>query len=266
MSSTPSRSVSKSGMFQPMPDLTEEQYGALREDIEAHGVIVPVVVDQHGRTLDGHNRQRIATELGIECPTEVLHVADDDAAMDLALTLNCARRHLTREQTREVIRAEIERRPQDSDRAIARRVGCSPSTVGAVRKPDDVSKLDTSVMSREEAERRTVEIREHLAAAREHLFALVVTGLCNAIPATELVRALLESQRRMEAANRGREAGAEISETFRRGVYEPVIDSTLLPETAEEFRPHWDHETFLPMTEEDRRALLEGIANVGGDR
>ncbi len=119
--------------FQPMPELAPEEYEALKADITANGIIVPVVVDQHGRVLDGHNRKAIAVELGIECPVAVREVTDDDDAIDLAVTLNCARRHLSREQVREVIANEIERRPDDSDRAIARRVGCSPSTVAMVR-------------------------------------------------------------------------------------------------------------------------------------
>ncbi len=129
--------------FQPMPELSAEQYDALKVDIVARGIVVPIVVDQHGRILDGHNRVRISEELAIECPREIHHVADDDEAADLAVTLNCARRHLSREQTRQVIAGEIARRPGDSDRAIARRVGCSPSTVGAVRNPAEPSKLDT---------------------------------------------------------------------------------------------------------------------------
>lgn len=124
----------EASVLQPMPDLTPEQYDALRVDIAAHGILVPVVVDQHGRVLDGHNRRRIADELGVECPTVVQQVADDSEALDLAVALNCARRHLTREQVREVIAAEIARRPDDSDRAIARRVGCDHKTVAAVRR------------------------------------------------------------------------------------------------------------------------------------
>lgn len=142
--------------FQPMPELTADQRGALEADIRAHGVLVPIVVDQHGRILDGHNRHEIAGQLGIECPREVREVADDDEAHDLAVTLNCARRHLTREQQREVIAAEATRRPEDSDRAIARRVGCSPSTVAAVRRPK-VSKLDTP----EDDPRRAEWLAEH---------------------------------------------------------------------------------------------------------
>jgi hypothetical protein len=128
--------------FQPMPPLTDEEYDALRSDIAEHGVRVPVVRDQHGRLLDGNNRARIAADLGIGCPSVVVQVKDDDEAETIAVTLNCARRHLNREQRRAVIRREIDRHPGESDRAIARRVGCSPSTVSAVRA-GKVSNLDT---------------------------------------------------------------------------------------------------------------------------
>jgi hypothetical protein len=128
--------------LQPLPELTPDEYTALRDDVAAHGVLVPIVVDQHGRLLDGHHRRRIADELGVDCPTEIRHVADDDEAHEIALTLNLTRRHLTRKQRRDLIRAEIERRPGDSDRAIARRCGASPSTVGAVRR-GQVSNLDS---------------------------------------------------------------------------------------------------------------------------
>lgn len=120
-------------VFQPMPPLTGDQLVALREDIAEHGVLVPVTVDQHGRIIDGHNRSMIADELGITYPTITVQVADDDAAMDLAVTLNGARRHLNQEQKRALIEHELIRRPGDSDRAISRRVGCSPTTVGTVR-------------------------------------------------------------------------------------------------------------------------------------
>lgn len=147
-----------SSTIQPMPDLTVEQLDALRADIAAHGVLVPVVVDQHGRILDGNNRAAIATELGLDYPTTVVDVADDDEAEDVAVTLNCARRHLTQEQKRDLITRELRRRWSDSDRAVARRVGCSPTTVGTVR---------ASLVA--EAEKRTEEIRTYIAQAREGL-------------------------------------------------------------------------------------------------
>jgi transposase-like protein len=62
----------------------------------------------------------------------------------LVLSLNVRRRHLTTEQKRAFIAASLKQAPEKSDRAIARDVGASPSTVGAVREElEDVSKLDT---------------------------------------------------------------------------------------------------------------------------
>lgn len=129
-------------IIQPMPPLSAEEFDALRSDIATNGVVlVPVIKDQHGRIIDGNHRAAIATELGIDYPVRVVEVTDDADAWDRAVALNCARRHLTREQTRTIIATEIRRRPEDSDRAIARRVGCSPTSVGAVRAK--VSKLDS---------------------------------------------------------------------------------------------------------------------------
>lgn len=121
-------------IYQVMPPLSAEEYAALKADIAEHGILVSVVRDQHGHLLDGHHRVQIAEELGIDCPSEVRHVADHDQARDIALTLNLARRHLNREQKRALIAGEIQARPDDSDRAIGRRFGCSPSTVGTVRR------------------------------------------------------------------------------------------------------------------------------------
>ena len=146
--------MSENIVFQPMPDLTPDQYEALRSDIGANGVLVPVAVDQHGRIIDGHNRWAIAADLGIDCPTVVLEVPDDDAAMSLAVTLNGARRHLTQDQKRVLIGNELARCPGDSDRAIARRIGCSPTTVGTIRSE-----------RRREAEERTAKARQMLSDA-----------------------------------------------------------------------------------------------------
>ncbi len=143
--------------FQVMPALSEEEYAALRDDIERHGVMVPIVVDQHGRILDGHHRDQIATELGIDAPREVRQVVDDGEAYELALTLNMARRHLDREQKRALIRVEIERTPDASDREIARRTASAPTTVGAVRRR--VSNLDTPLSDEEREELADAEAR-----------------------------------------------------------------------------------------------------------
>jgi len=246
--------------IQPMPPLSPEQYDALKADIMKNGIRVPVVVDQYGRVIDGHNRRRIATELSIHVPVEIITIGSDEEAHELALTLNCARRHLTREQVRQVVSAEIERRPGDSDRAIGRRVGCSPSTVGSVRN-GQVSKLDTPAMSRDEAEQLTAKIKDSLTAAMIALDSLIYEALSNAIPALEILAALTRRRRDFERncqPGHDAEAGLAVAEA----VFNPRFDYLLDPGTVDEWRPQWDHPTFLPYTEDEMTALLNAIGGV----
>jgi len=51
--------------YQLLPELPPEQFEALKADIAERGVVVPMVVDEFGAILDGHNRARACRELGI---------------------------------------------------------------------------------------------------------------------------------------------------------------------------------------------------------
>ncbi len=244
-----------------MPELSPDQLAALKFDIRKNGILVPIVVDQQGRVIDGHNRRRIAGALGIPCPNETHDVADDEEAQELAVTLNCARRHPTREQIRQVVSGEIERRPGDSDRAIGRRVGCSPSTVGSVRNGGHVSNLDTPAMSRDDAEQLTAKIKDSLTAAVTALDSLIYEALSNAIPALEILAALTRRRRDFERncqPGHNAEAGLAIAEV----VFNPRFDYLLDPGTVDEWRPQWDHPTFLPLDTSERGMLLDAIAGI----
>jgi hypothetical protein len=120
--------------YQLMPQLTAEEYAALRDDITENGVLVPVVKDQYGNILDGHHRVQVAEDLGITYRVDVAEVRDEEHARSLARRYNLARRHLSREQKRQLIAAEITANPDDSDRAIGRRLCCDHKTVGSVRR------------------------------------------------------------------------------------------------------------------------------------
>ena len=244
------------GGLQPMPELHAEQYDSLRQDIVLHGVLVPVVQDQHGRVVDGHNRTAIAAELGIDCPVETMTVTEDEAA-DLAVTLNCARRHLSREQTRQIVGGEIARRPGDSDRAIARRVGCHHSTVSSVRR-GSVANLATDandvVLDAGEAEKLTDEILESLRPVFTHVVNEIYCARSNKISAAEIAGALTIAMHRTEAAT------PEYMASFVRGcIYNPLINYVLTDVSDDPYRQQWDHETFLPLTDEDRQWQLDCI-------
>lgn len=113
--------------LQLFPPLDSTVEAALRASIERHGVLVPVVRDQHGRVLDGHHRSRLAADLGVACPAQQVYVDDDDHAAEIAVTLNLARRHLDAEQRRMVV-ADL-RVQGHSQRAIAQAVGVSQKQV-----------------------------------------------------------------------------------------------------------------------------------------
>lgn len=82
-------------LFDALPSHIED---ALRASISRFGVLVPVVKDQTGRIIDGHHRSRIADQLGVKYRIDVMQVADDDEAREIARTLNSDRRHLDEEQ------------------------------------------------------------------------------------------------------------------------------------------------------------------------
>lgn len=114
--------------YQVMPPLTDEEYEALKADIAERGVQVPVEYDEEGNILDGYHRVRACLELGItDWPKIVRRGLTEKQKVEHALVLNLHRRHLTREQRREVV-ARL-RMQGWSLRRIADRLGVSDGTV-----------------------------------------------------------------------------------------------------------------------------------------
>jgi ParB-like chromosome segregation protein Spo0J len=111
-----------------LPGLTDEEYAALKDDIAAHGILVPVIVDADGLVLDGVHRVRIAAELGIEPPLSQMGHMDDERKMHLAVGLNMRRRQLDAARRRELVRA-LATEQALSVRKIASITGWSKSTV-----------------------------------------------------------------------------------------------------------------------------------------
>lgn len=113
-------------LYQPLPPLTEEEYGALLEDIRLHGVRVPIVQDEEGNVIDGHHRLKAVHALraegyAVELPkAEVLAGLSEPEKVLTAVDLNLHRRHLTDAQKvligkrieEYVARANAERRAQ----------------------------------------------------------------------------------------------------------------------------------------------------------
>jgi ParB-like chromosome segregation protein Spo0J len=51
-----------------MPELSPEEYAALKAAIAANSMRVPIEVDEEGNIIDGIHRKQICDELAIECP------------------------------------------------------------------------------------------------------------------------------------------------------------------------------------------------------
>ena len=114
--------------YQVMPPPTDEEYEALKADIAERGVQVPVEYDEDGNILDGSHRVRACQELGItDWPKVVRRGLTEEQKFEHALALNLHRRHLTREQRRELV---VRLRQQGwSLRRIAERLGVHHDTV-----------------------------------------------------------------------------------------------------------------------------------------
>ncbi|HLW45140.1 MAG TPA: DNA methyltransferase [Acidimicrobiales bacterium] len=121
--------------WQLLPALDADEYGALKSDIAAHGIRVPVVVTaETGEVVDGHHRLRAWRELRAEgvrvpdYPRDVRRFSHDDERVTFVLAANLFRRHLIRAQRRELV-ASL-RAQGWSLRRIADAVGVPKSTPG----------------------------------------------------------------------------------------------------------------------------------------
>lgn len=126
----------KSVSYQPileLPPLSYDDFTALHDNIGVNGVLVPILVDEKKRIIDGNYRKAIADEFGYDCPEIVHEGLTDEEKRTLARSLNLARRQLTQEQKRGLISDQLLETPSRSNRWIAKQLGVHHATVGAVR-------------------------------------------------------------------------------------------------------------------------------------
>lgn len=159
--------------YQTMPPLSMEEYAALEESIREMGVQVPILVDERGVVIDGHHRQKIAQDLGIECPREVRHLLPEEEKRKLSIRLNIDRRQLSREQRRAIIASSLIAAPEKSNREHARDAGVSHVTVATVRdaleSTGQIDQLDktTGADGKERPAQRQVQQIKHTETVEE---------------------------------------------------------------------------------------------------
>jgi ParB-like chromosome segregation protein Spo0J len=163
-----------------LPPLTEEEYAALKANIERFGILHPVTTDEDERVLDGVHRVKIADELGIEPPVSQMGQLSEQEKLQLAIGVNVRRRHLDADRRRNLVR-KLRDEQGLSVREIAAATGWSKSTVGRDLTPatsvetatDDSFDEVIERWEREHPEPRPEDYytdeSDHLGRARYHL-------------------------------------------------------------------------------------------------
>jgi hypothetical protein len=132
--STAARAGEADMNYQVMPDLSPQDYEALKNDIAQRGVLIPVEYDEHGNVLDGYHRLRACKELGLSAwPKFIRKGLSEEEKREHARQLNIARRHLNQEQKRQLIKDQLKDTPHRSNRQIASGLGVDHKTVSAAR-------------------------------------------------------------------------------------------------------------------------------------
>jgi N6-adenosine-specific RNA methylase IME4/ParB-like chromosome segregation protein Spo0J len=154
--------------YQVMPALSPDEFAALKADIAARGVQVPVEYDEMGNILDGHHRVQACFELGVtHWPRLVRHGLSEAEKRRHARRLNLDRRHLNQEQRRDLIAAELRQAPAASDRAIASGLGVDHKTVGSVRDKLEATGEIPQLEQREGRDNRTRRITQFVPSTPE---------------------------------------------------------------------------------------------------
>lgn len=114
--------------YQVCEPLAADDMEALRTSVLANGIMVPVIIDQDGMVLDGHNRVTIAVDNDLPIPTVVVDLETDAEKRTLAWELNRARRQMTAAQKSEIRwqAVVVEGRPVAE---VAKELGETPETV-----------------------------------------------------------------------------------------------------------------------------------------
>jgi ParB-like chromosome segregation protein Spo0J len=114
------------------PPISEDDFNKLAADIKLHGLRQHIVLYQ-GKILDGNNRYRACTLVGIK-PTFADFTGIDADARNYVISANIHRRHLSTDQRRDIIAALLKADPTQSDRRVADAARASHVTVGTVRE------------------------------------------------------------------------------------------------------------------------------------
>jgi len=142
-----------------MPDMSEEEFAALKQSIDEDGLKHPIEITPDGEIVDGHHRYKACRELGIEPETTVV----EDATVEQAIRANFTRRNLSEGAKKDVVLEYLEDH-YDGDRTqaeISEALGVSQPTVS--RAMSDYSTNNVQSEESEEEDLSREERRERVA-------------------------------------------------------------------------------------------------------
>lgn len=117
--------------------MNEREFETLQASIKADGLLRPIELYE-GKILDGRNRYKAGLSIGYKFRISdfVTFVGTTEQAWTRANADNVARRHLTDEDKKILVRRMLEEHPRRSNREIARLCGVSHPTVAKLREPE----------------------------------------------------------------------------------------------------------------------------------
>ena len=139
--------------YRIFPHATTQERADLRASIKAVGLSCPVILDEHGNIIDGHERRSICADLGIDwmAGADVRIGLSEYQKKALAIELNMWRRpmNLTRRQRNEFIDIYLIANSHLSDQMVADLFGVNQSTVHrrkrALVENDELPKITATV-------------------------------------------------------------------------------------------------------------------------
>ena len=117
------------------PKLVTTDYEMTKQSIVKNGIITPLILSKNGTLIDGHNRSKIAIELGARVPVVIWNTISTKDQEEAAIALNLLRRQLSGEARRTYLKRLFpdilikKNRKQSVDYDIANHFGISASKV-----------------------------------------------------------------------------------------------------------------------------------------
>ena len=139
-----------------LPPLNKRSLDRLREDLQAHGVVNPILVTEDDEIVDGRHRMQLAKELGIPCPVETVK-GDRLELLHRAIVSNTASRKLTRGQRDDILRQLLDEGMDQ--RSAAALLGVSQPTVHRAMRRDSNESARSSRTMREMVPRTEMALR-----------------------------------------------------------------------------------------------------------